>query len=43
MPAADTREEYLKVSPIVAEVVKKYNLCMSPREHIIIWDKMTGV
>lgn len=43
MPAADIREEYLKISPQVAEIVKKHNLCMSPREHVVIWDKRVGV
>jgi len=43
MPQSKNREEFLKLSPIIVELCKKYQFNFSPRLQLIIWDKATGV
>lgn len=43
MPACDTKEAYLKSCEFVVELCKKHHLKFSPRHHLMIWDKKTGV
>jgi organic radical activating enzyme len=43
MPQADTREKYLQLAPRVIEWCKKYGFRFSPRLHIEIYDRRTGV
>ena len=43
MPQSKSREEFLKLSPIIVELCKKYQFNFSPRLQLIIWDKATGV
>jgi len=43
MPAGQTREQLEKTYPVVAEMVKDRKWRFSPREHVSIWDKQTGV
>lgn len=39
MPKSSSREEYLKVAPIVWELCLKHGYNFSPREHIVLFDK----
>ena len=43
MPAADNREAYLKVSPVVADLCKRYQCYFSSRLQVVLWNKTTGV
>jgi len=43
MPMCGSREELLKVSPVVAEICKKYCFKFSNRMHLQIWDKALKV
>lgn len=43
MPICSTREEFVKASPKVAEMALANGYKFSPRLHIAIWDKTTGV
>lgn len=43
MPLGDTREKVLENAPKVAEMAVKYGVRYTNREHIILWDKKTGV
>lgn len=43
MPQSKNREEFLKLSPIIVELCKKYQFNFSPRLQLVIWDKATGV
>lgn len=43
MPIAATREAYLQLAPSVAEWCKIQNFNFSPRLHLMLWDKATGV
>ena len=43
MPQAQSREEILKTQYIVAKMALQKGVRYSPREHINIWDRRTGV
>jgi len=43
MPQSKNREEFLKLSPIIVELCKKYQFNFSPRLQLIIWNKAVGV
>jgi len=43
MPMCGSREELLKVGPVVAEICKKYCFKFSNRMHLQIWDKALKV
>ena len=43
MPAGDTREELIKMYPLVFEMVAKYGYNMTGRDHIIAYDTERGV
>ena len=43
MPQGINREEQNEFMPIIADLCKKYNVNMSFRGHIIIWDIQKGV
>jgi hypothetical protein len=43
MPQSKNREEFLKLSPIIVELCKKYQFNFSPRIQLVIWDKAVGV
>jgi 7-carboxy-7-deazaguanine synthase len=43
MPICSTRARHDEVGPIVAELVKRYSVRYSPRLHLQLWDKATGV
>ena len=43
MPAGATQEELARTMPFVAELCKTMNFRFSPRLHIDIWNKKTGV
>jgi 7-carboxy-7-deazaguanine synthase len=43
MPEGVTREQILKNGPKVAELAIKHNVNYSSREHVILWDRKTGV
>ncbi len=43
MPQSKNRDEFLKLSPIIVELCKKYQFNFSPRLQLVIWDKATGV
>lgn len=43
MPAGETREDLLEADKICVELCKTGGYRYSPREHINIWDKKTGV
>lgn len=43
MPMGATREEYNENREGVVELAVKYGFRYSPREHIAIWDKKTGI
>jgi len=43
MPAGDTREELIKMYPIVFEMVAKHGYNMTGRDHIIAYDTERGV
>ena len=42
MPQAKNVSEYLKKSPLVAELCKEYNFAFSPRLQIILWNNKIG-
>ena len=43
MPAGDTREELIKMYPIVFEMCAEYGYNMTGRDHIIAYDTKRGV
>ena len=43
MPAGDTREELIKMYPIVFEMVAEHGYNMTGRDHIIAYDDLRGV
>jgi 7-carboxy-7-deazaguanine synthase len=43
MPKGITRQEQIDIMPKIVEYCCKYNFKMSPRLHILIWDKKRGV
>ncbi len=43
MPAADSRDSLNKIQNTCVELCKSYGYAFSPRLHIAIWDKKTGV
>jgi 6-pyruvoyltetrahydropterin 2'-reductase len=43
MPCCGSREEHVKISPIVAEFCKERGLNFSPRLQLVIWDKALKV
>ena len=43
MPVCDTRETHRVALPLAIEIAKNYGFCVSPRLHLEIWDKTTGV
>ena len=43
MPAGDTREELIKMYPIVFEMCAEKGYNMTGRDHIIAWDTKRGV
>jgi len=43
MPAAETREELIKVSETVAQIAIREGFSFSSRLQVVIWDKATGV
>ena len=43
MPAGSTQEELAETYPIVAELCKYNNFKFTPRLHVDIWNKKTGV
>ena len=43
MPEANTREQLIQNSPMVAELAITQGVRFSSREHILLWDKMIGV
>lgn len=43
MPKCASRAEHDLVGPLVAELAKKHGVCYSPRLHLQLWDKTTGV
>lgn len=43
MPCCGSREEHVKMSPIVAELCKKEGYNFSPRLQLVIWDKALKV
>ena len=43
MPQASTRDELIKKSSYIVELCKQYNFNYSSREHLIVWNKTTGV
>lgn len=43
MPQGATREELFKNRQVVVDMAIKYSVRYSTREHIVLWDKMTGV
>ena len=43
MPASDTRANYIANSLMTVDLCKKYGFKFSPRHHLMIWDKKTGV
>jgi organic radical activating enzyme len=38
MPCCGSREEHIKVAPMVAELAKKHYFNFSPRLHLLVWD-----
>lgn len=43
MPKGDTRAKQIKIMPLIVRLCNKYNMRMSPRLHILVWDKKRGV
>ena len=43
MPAGDTREELIRMYPIVFEMCVEHGYNMTGRDHIIAWDTRRGV
>jgi 7-carboxy-7-deazaguanine synthase len=43
MPAGDTREELIKMYPVVFEMCAEYGYNMTGRDHIIAFDTKRGV
>ena len=43
MPLGDTKKAVLKSGPLVAEMAIENNVRFINREHVILWDKRTGV
>lgn len=43
MPQADNREAFIRLAPEICELALKYAFNFSPREHLTIWDRKTGV
>lgn len=43
MPEGQTREEVMKNAPMVVDLAIKHNVRYTTREHVILWDKKTGV
>jgi 7-carboxy-7-deazaguanine synthase len=43
MPAGDTREELIRMYPIVFEMCAEYGYNMTGRDHIVAWDTKRGV
>ena len=43
MPAGDTREELIKMYPIVFDMCAEKGYNMTGRDHIIAWDTKRGV
>ncbi len=42
MPQAATRQQYLKIGPVVAEMCKQTGFAFSPRLQILLWDSRRG-
>ena len=43
MPAGDTREQLIKMYPLVFEMVAEHGYCMTGRDHIIAYNTERGV
>jgi organic radical activating enzyme len=43
MPCCGSREEHIKVAPLIAEFCKHHDLKFSPRLQLVIWDKALKV
>jgi organic radical activating enzyme len=43
MPEGQTREELAKTASIVVDMAVRYNVRYTSREHVILWNKSTGV
>jgi 7-carboxy-7-deazaguanine synthase len=43
MPAGDTREELIKMYPLVFEMCAEHGYNMTGRDHIVAWDTKRGV
>lgn len=43
MPCCGSREEHIKIAPIVADLCKQYDFKFSPRLQLVIWDKALKV
>jgi 7-carboxy-7-deazaguanine synthase len=43
MPCCGSREEHVKIAPIVADICKQYGFQFSPRLQLVIWDKALKV
>ena len=43
MPAGDTRDELIKMYPLVFEMVAEHGYNMTGRDHVIAWDTKRGV
>ena len=43
MPAGDTREQLIKMYPLVFEMVAEHGYCMTGRDHIIVYNTERGV
>jgi organic radical activating enzyme len=43
MPCCGSRDEHVKIAPMVAELCKKYGFNFSPRLQLVIWDKALKV
>lgn len=43
MPCCGSREEHIKIAPIVAEMCKQHDFKFSPRLQLVVWDKALKV